>query len=274
MTGALAFAFMIGTVTTVNPCGFALLPAYFARRLGTDATLALALKSGVLAALGIVAVFGLVGGAVSLGVRGLAAVFPWTGFGVGLALSALGLAVMAGWRVPLRLPLPKTIEAAVEGDFIYGVGFGIISLSCTLPIFLTVTAMTLTGSVFSSALNLLAYALGVGTVMTGLSVSAALAGNGLAERLKTVLPYVTRISGGFLFIAGLYVSYLWGTALFAPDQSSSALLAAGERISGNLRGWLDGTAGQAAALTVLALLGGVFIRTLWRRRTDSKKTPL
>ncbi len=37
MTGAFAFAFMAGAIATANPCGFALLPAYFARRLGTDA---------------------------------------------------------------------------------------------------------------------------------------------------------------------------------------------------------------------------------------------
>ena len=36
MTGEFAFAFMVGAVATVNPCGFALLPAYLARRLGTD----------------------------------------------------------------------------------------------------------------------------------------------------------------------------------------------------------------------------------------------
>lgn len=33
MIGQLAFAFLAGSVATVNPCGFALLPAYLARRL-------------------------------------------------------------------------------------------------------------------------------------------------------------------------------------------------------------------------------------------------
>ncbi len=262
----MAFAFMVGTVTTVNPCGFALLPAYFARRLGTDAGVALALKAGILMALGVVVVFGLIGAVASLGLRGLSSIFPWASFGVGLALAAVGLAVMAGWRIPLRLPLPKKIEEKSTGDFVYGVGFGIISLSCTLPVFLTVTALALSGSALSSALNFAAYALGVGTVMAGLSVSAAFSGNLLAEKLKTVLPYVTRISGGLLLVAGLYVSYLWGTALFMPDQGDSALLATGERISGRLRGWLDGADGQMVMLTALVILGGVFIWTLWRRR--------
>ncbi len=36
MISELAFAFMIGSIATVNPCGFALLPAYLARRLSRD----------------------------------------------------------------------------------------------------------------------------------------------------------------------------------------------------------------------------------------------
>ncbi len=37
MTGsAVSFAFVAGTVATVNPCGFALLPAYLARRVGAE----------------------------------------------------------------------------------------------------------------------------------------------------------------------------------------------------------------------------------------------
>lgn len=34
MSGTLGFAFAAGAVATVNPCGFALLPAYLARQLG------------------------------------------------------------------------------------------------------------------------------------------------------------------------------------------------------------------------------------------------
>ncbi len=36
-TSALALAFIAGTVATVNPCGFALLPAYLSYFLGLDA---------------------------------------------------------------------------------------------------------------------------------------------------------------------------------------------------------------------------------------------
>jgi hypothetical protein len=37
MTGStVRFAFVAGTVATVNPCGFALLPAYLARRVGAE----------------------------------------------------------------------------------------------------------------------------------------------------------------------------------------------------------------------------------------------
>lgn len=117
MTGAMAFAFLIGTITTVNPCGFVLLPAYLARRLGTgeagdgnrlDAVLH-AITVGASATAGFVLVFGIVGGAMVLGANWLTSGFPWAGFIIGIVLAITGLAVMAGLRIGLRLPAAKRL---------------------------------------------------------------------------------------------------------------------------------------------------------------------
>jgi cytochrome c biogenesis protein CcdA len=37
-SGAISFAFLAGSIATVNPCGFALLAAYLGRRLGSEDT--------------------------------------------------------------------------------------------------------------------------------------------------------------------------------------------------------------------------------------------
>ncbi len=84
MTGAMAFAFLIGTVTTVNPCGLVLLPTYFARRSGMDATaerkkldaIFHAIIVGVSTTAGFVLVFTVVGGATVLGADWLSDGFP------------------------------------------------------------------------------------------------------------------------------------------------------------------------------------------------------
>src|SRR5919198_3498211 len=105
----LSFAFFAGTVATVNPCGFALLPAYLARRLGADEgvrgapeAVAHALAVGAITSVGFVFVFGTIGTTISLGARELIHWLPWAGLGVGAALVAVGIAVLAGWRIPVR----------------------------------------------------------------------------------------------------------------------------------------------------------------------------
>ena len=73
MIGQLAFAFLAGSAATVNPCGFALLPAYLARRLAiednarnpSDAIIRALVAGGVMT-LGFLLVFGLGGGAIVL----------------------------------------------------------------------------------------------------------------------------------------------------------------------------------------------------------------
>ncbi len=278
MTGAVAFAFLVGTVATVNPCGFVLLPAYFTRRFEADATagadkittIANALKIGAVTTAGVLVVFGLVGSAVSLGLLWLTGAMPWAGFAVGIVLAIAGLMVLAGKHI--GFPLPSGIGGGGgggRGDFVYGLGYGIVSLSCTLPIFLSVTAVTLTGGRAAAALNFIAYALGMGTVLTALSVAAALARNGFSDSFRKFLPYVNRAGGALLFLAGLYVSFLWGFALFAADLPGGVVPVTGEFISGDLRALLGGKAGQLATAAVTALLIAVSAWVFLIRRKKS-----
>ncbi len=82
------------------------------------------------------------------GANWLTSGFPWAGFIIGIVLAITGLAVMAGLRIGLRLPTAKRLTGGngLSGDFVYGVGYAIVSLSCSLPIFLTVTGMTFSES--------------------------------------------------------------------------------------------------------------------------------
>ena len=46
-------------------------------------------------------------------------------------------------------------------------------------------------------------------VLTALAVAAALARQGLASRMRRLLPHMNRISGALLVTAGMYMSYYW-----------------------------------------------------------------
>ena len=113
MTSAsLTFAFTAGLVATINPCGFAMLPAYLSYFLGTEDAEALNEKTGIGRAIitgltvssGFVAVFSIIGVLVSAGLSAVRQVVPWLTIFIGCALIALGIAFIFGYRLRIFLP--------------------------------------------------------------------------------------------------------------------------------------------------------------------------
>ena len=95
------YAFGAGMMATVNPCGFALLPAYISLFLGGDtngeadgklvARLFKALLVSTMVTLGFVALFGSVGLIIASGGYFLTDAMPWAGLFIGVFMVALGL---------------------------------------------------------------------------------------------------------------------------------------------------------------------------------------
>lgn len=276
MGSALSFAFIAGVVSSVNPCGFALLPAYFARRLGTDtasvtdriARLAQALSAGSATTVGFILIFGIVGGVLSLGAVWLTNSLPWAGFAIGILLTIIGLFVVAGRHVGIRLPTFGRMGSGsgLNGDFVFGVGYGAASLTCTLPVFLSVTGIAATGGISLSALSFVAYGLGMGTVLMAIAVTAALSQQGFARRIKSFIPYAHRFGGFVLILAGLYVIYYWGSVLLSSDITQTpGIIGAGETVSSTLTRWLGSSTGQNIAIVLLAVFMVSMTWGLWRR---------
>ena len=217
------YAFGAGMVASVNPCGFLMLPAFGAYHLGSGGPaverspvalrLARALLLGAVATAGFVLLFSAIGLFLSLAGRGLVALFPWGGLLVGIALTLLGLwllltghsfGILEASRVQARF------GTGVKDVFLFGIGYGVCSLSCTLPIFLVVVGTALaTGSLAFALTQFLSYGLGMGLILTLVTVSAAVFRGALATKLKALIPYVHRISAVFMVAAGLYIVYYW-----------------------------------------------------------------
>ena len=90
--------------------------------------------------------------------------------------------------------------------FGYGCSYALASLSCTVGPFLAVTGIGI-GSAGGGLAAVLAYAAGLTLVVGTLAVTAAVAGSGVVDRLRRILPYLNRISGGLLLVVGAYVAY-------------------------------------------------------------------
>lgn len=217
MTETFALAIAAGMAATVNPCGFALLPAYLAAFVGLDeadrgaprAVVRALAVSGVLT-VGFVAVFGLFGAVVTPFALQIEQHLPWVTIVIGIGLLALGVILLTGRD--LTLHLPKLSRGGRDGTlpsmFLFGVSFAVASLSCTIGPFLAVTTTTFRSESWWSGMSVfVAYGLGMGVVITILTVAVALARQGVVARIRGLAPKINRIAGGLMVIAGAYVAY-------------------------------------------------------------------
>lgn len=222
----LGYAFGAGMVAAVNPCGVLLLPSlvayYLTRGEGAEPTgparAGRALLLGLMATLGFVVLFTVVGLAVGAGGGALAAAFPLGGLLVGLllvglgtwlALSGRGFGVLAAGRAMGQVELGADLRSL----FLFGVAYAVTSLSCTLPIFLVVAGTALAaGGLLAGTGQLVSYALGMGTMLTTVVLAAAFFQGAVARSLRALVPYVHRLSAAFLIGAGIFIVNYWLSA--------------------------------------------------------------
>lgn len=215
----LAYVFGVGMAAAINPCGFALLPAYLAYYLGltddhtgagSDEPVALrATKVALGMTAGFLVVFGVVGLAWSSISSIVGSRLPWVTVVLGVALVVLGIAMMFGFEPTVALPKPSNGKGdpTLRSMFLFGVSYAVASLSCTIGLFISVVGLSSGGSFVSSVAAFMAYALGMGTLVALLTVAVALARTGLVSGFRRIMPYMGRISGALVAIAGAIVAY-------------------------------------------------------------------
>src|SRR5262249_54912729 len=111
--GLFAYAFTAGMLATVNPCGFAMLPAYLSYFLGTDvsgasatptARVARAIAVSLAVSLGFLTVFSLIGAVFRAGADQVVDWAKYAAIVIGVGLVALGTALLCGWHLPISTP--------------------------------------------------------------------------------------------------------------------------------------------------------------------------
>lgn len=276
MTGGLplTIAFVAGGLSTLNPCSFPLLPAFLAFYVGTPEKrlprAANRILQGLLVGLsvtgGYLAVFALVSLPIAYSVRVVADALPWLGAGIGVVLALAGVLVLAGRSLTFSpsLGASSVRERRLATTVLFGAAYGTASLGCALPLFLALVGTSLSADGEGGAVAVfLAFGAGIAVMLTALSVAAALAREGLVARLRSVVPYVTRIAGGLLVIAGGYLTYYWlrlelgSNATLADDP----IVGFGTRFTARLQVFAAGEGelllGAASLVVLVALASGM-----------------
>lgn len=271
-------ALAAGVLAAVNPCGFALLPAYLSFLVvgddhvdrGTAVRRALTATAAMTA--GFAAVFGVFGLLIAPLAGQVQRHLPWVTVGVGVLLVALGGWLLAGRALPgLRIPGTTrgpavTRNAASMAGF--GAAYAVASLSCTIGPFLAIVVTSFrAGSPVEGIGLFLAYAAGMGLTVGAAALAVALARDALVTRLRRAAPLMGRLGGLLLVVAGAYVAYYgwWETRVLAGSGASDPVIST----AGNIQRWLAGgldQAGAAAVFTVFAALLAAGLVTAWAAR--------
>lgn len=280
------FALLAGALATLNPCGFAVLPAFLSYYVGADDDHLPRASSrglqGILVGLtvsaGFLAVFSVLGIPVVLGIGQVSNAVPWIGLALGLAMVGAAIATLSGRSIGLRARAPRIARngRGVRTTFLFGLGYGLASLGCTMPIFLVLVGASLaTSGGFAAVVVFGFYAIGMAVVLMALSVSTALLRSGITRLLRRALPHMRWFSGGLLLLAALYLSYYWGSVLYrsADARAGDPLIAFVEGSLTRLQTLADSGGGRwlmlASLLVVTAAVLTWLVKWAVRPRTST-----
>ncbi|HSF37370.1 MAG TPA: cytochrome c biogenesis CcdA family protein [Nocardioides sp.] len=251
MSESLALAVAAGMLAAVNPCGFALLPAYLSVLvLGDDSPGAARAVGRALAltgwmTIGFITVFGVFGIVVSPVASQVQQYLPWFTVAFGLVVTAAGGWLLAGRELPtVRLgagggaALTRSAPAMVG----FGASYAIASLTCSIAPFLAlVVASFRAGSTSQGVALYVAYGVGMGVLVGLAAVAVALARRGLVTGLRRTGRWVPRAGGVLLVVVGAYVAWYgaWELRVLGGDDPADPVIEAAARIQRTLAGWVQ-----------------------------------
>ncbi len=223
LTTLASLALSAGFISAFNPCGFAMMPAYLSYFLGIEGDKRLnpaqsifrGLSVGLTLCAGFITVFAAIGALAStvLSRSAIESRVAWVTFVLGILMGVLGVAMLWGFEPKLRLPrLQRGGESRrLSSIFLFGVSYAVVSLGCTMPVFFgTVVSAFSSRNFFDGLLVFVAYGGGLCAVIMVLTLAIAVARTEVIAKMRRVLPYVNRISGGFLVIVGAFLAlYGW-----------------------------------------------------------------
>lgn len=288
LDGTAAIALGAGMLAALNPCGFALLPAYLTLlvtgeqpsrliAVGRALTMTAAMTAGFTA---VFAGFGLLVAPVVVSAQRY---LPWFTVVVGVALAAAGIWMLAGRTLPgVRLSVGggAAITRSARSMFGFGVSYALASLTCTIAPFLAVVVAAFRAdSLLAGSALFLVYAAGMGLVVGTAATAVALAQQSLVQGARRFGRWVPVAGGALLLLVGAYVAYYgwWEIRVLGGATTEDPVIAAASAMQQWLAravvmvgpgGFLLVLAGTAVATAVTGLVR----QHMNRSRTGTKKS--
>ena len=280
-SGALALG--AGMLAALNPCGFALLPAYLTLLVtGDQPSRVVAVRRALMMTAsmtaGFTAVFAVFGLVVAPVASSAQRYLPWFSLAVGLALAGVGLWLLAGRSIAVPRSQPRgraPITRSWGSMFGFGVSYALASLTCTIAPFLAVVVSAFRAdSLLTGSGLFLLYAAGMGLVVGTAALAVALAQQSLVRGARRLGRIVPTAGGLLLLLVGAYVAYYgwWEIRVLrgAPTQDPVIEVAAA------VQHWSANTVTSIGAggfaLVLVGSVGVVSLAGIGRRLLEGSRT--
>jgi len=224
------FAFVAGLIASLNPCGFIMLPAYIGiyitdknsnknqRKFHQVQTI---FSVSIAMGLGFLFVFGTIGIIISLGrdiISEFINLFHWLGFILGFILIFTGLYVSSGRKVYFQKPQSISSKIQIKSHsglsnyFLFGISYALVSISCTMPIFLALIGSSIARDGLVHGLyQFLIYSAGMTTMIIIITIIVSIFKSTVLEKLKNTSKYIDIVSSYILILVGGYLIFYWMT---------------------------------------------------------------
>ncbi len=231
----LSLAFTSGVLIFFTPCGVALLPAYVTYIIGGEDAIEMSMiqkawagfKVGVIVSAGILAVFVVAAGVVGTFGNILAPFAKSIAIAVGALLIILGILMLAGRSISINIPHSlKADKKTTARFFLFGVGYALGGIGCTLPAFLFIVFAGLSSGSWQAALFIfLAFSSGTVLLMLAVTTISAVSSKMVSGLVAKYMKFINRVAGVVVVIAGLYlVLFQFGITVHSFGQQLSEMV--------------------------------------------------
>ena len=224
------FAFIAGLIASLNPCGFVMLPAYVGifitdknpkKNSSNFHQLQTIFSVSISMGLGFLFVFGTIGIIISFG-RDIFSeyvnLFHWIGFILGFILIITGVYVSSGKKLYFQKPQSISSKIQIKSNselsnyFLFGISYALVSISCTMPIFLALIGSSISRDGFLYGFyQFLIYSLGMTTMIIIITIILSIFKSTVLEKIKNLSKYIDAVSSYTLILVGGYLIFYWMT---------------------------------------------------------------
>ena len=221
----LGYSFIAGVLAAINPCGIVMLPAYlslyvYSNSDDNDITTSKKIRNSLniilFVGVGFVALFSLSAVIVSLSSELVGDLIPFLSILLSMLILYFGIGELKGEQIfsskisslSSKIGNPKNTNPI--GFILFGVSYGLASVGCALPIFISVVTKSINAQSNQRIfLDFISYSLGMLSVITILTAATFISINSTKKLNNFFRKWSYLVFGIFLTFAGIFMLSYW-----------------------------------------------------------------